>query len=139
VSVRIKNAILLNFVIDSGTSDVLIPADVALTLARTDTVKTGDFIGTATYVLANGSELPSARFILRELKVGDHTIKNVVASIGPVRSEPVSITKFFCRRTHRGLSSPPARLDRPHAAPALPLGRISRASERETFCPSYVN
>jgi hypothetical protein len=59
---------------------------VVLTLHRAGTVKISDFIGTDTYVLADGSELPSPRFILHELKVGDHVVRNVTASMAPARS-----------------------------------------------------
>jgi hypothetical protein len=45
VPVLINNAITLNFVVDSGASDVSIPADVVMTLVRTGTLKEADFIG----------------------------------------------------------------------------------------------
>ena len=59
VPVLINNAIWLNFVIDSGADDVSIPADVVLTLVRTGTLTEADFIGNATYRLADGSKIPS--------------------------------------------------------------------------------
>lgn len=97
VPVRINDTITLNFTVDSGASDVLIPADVVLTLFRTETLASGDFTGQREYVLADGSKLPSARFILRELKVGDHRLTNVTASIGPVQSEPLLGQSFLSR------------------------------------------
>jgi clan AA aspartic protease (TIGR02281 family) len=81
VPVRINGVITLDFIVDSGASDVVIPADVAMTLARAGTISEADFIGKNEYVLADGSTLKSARFILHELKVGDMTISNVTASI----------------------------------------------------------
>jgi hypothetical protein len=67
VPVRVNDSITLPFVLDSGAADVSIPADVFLTLTRTRTVRTSDFIGTGTYILADGSTQPSERFVLREL------------------------------------------------------------------------
>jgi hypothetical protein len=49
VPVLINKAITLNFIIDSGASDVSIPADVVSTLIRTGTLQDSDFLGTQTY------------------------------------------------------------------------------------------
>jgi len=97
VPVRINGAITLDFIVDSGASDVLIPADVAITLARTGTIAQDDFIGHQEYQLANGSTLKSERFILRELKVGSRVLSNVVASIGSVEAGPLLGQSFLAR------------------------------------------
>jgi Aspartyl protease len=85
VPVLINNAITLNFVVDSGASDVTIPADVVMTLVRTGTLKEEDFIGSKTYTLADGSTVPSATFRIKSLKVGDRMIDDVTAGIAPVQ------------------------------------------------------
>lgn len=85
VPVRVNNEITLKFVLDTGASDVSIPADVVSTLIRTGTISDRDFIGVTTYVLADGSKLPSARFMVRELRVGEHSVRNVTASVAPVQ------------------------------------------------------
>jgi predicted aspartyl protease len=87
VPVIINGAITLKFILDSGASDVLIPADVFLTLLRTGTVSESDFLGSQTYSLADGSKLKGARFIIRELRVGGYIATNVVASVGPVSGD----------------------------------------------------
>jgi uncharacterized protein/predicted aspartyl protease len=97
VPVRINRAITLDFLVDSGASDVLIPADVVLTLFRTETLVPDDFAGTHEMVLADGSKLPSASFVLRELMVGDHRLANVTASVGPVESVPLLGQSFLSR------------------------------------------
>jgi predicted aspartyl protease len=97
VPVLINRAITLKFVLDSGASDVLIPADVFLTLLRTGTVSERDFLGSQTYSLADGSKLKGARFIIRELKVGDHVATNVVASVGPVSGDLLLGLSFLSR------------------------------------------
>jgi surface antigen/predicted aspartyl protease len=84
VPVLINGVIELNFTLDSGASDVLIPADVVMTLLRTGTLKESDFLGTKTYVLADGSTVPSATFRIRMLKVGDRTIENVIGAVADV-------------------------------------------------------
>ena len=94
VPVLINNALTLNFFVDSGASDVSIPADVFLTLMRTGTVKESDFIGTKKYLLADGSTVSSRTFILRSLKVGDRTVTNVRASITKVNG-PLLLGQSF--------------------------------------------
>jgi predicted aspartyl protease len=84
VPVLINNAITLNFVVDSGASDVSIPADVVMTLFRTGTLEKPDFIGTQTYRLADGSTVPSATFRIRSLTVANTALENVTGSVAPV-------------------------------------------------------
>jgi clan AA aspartic protease (TIGR02281 family) len=81
VPVQINGAITLDFVVDSGASDVSVPADVVSTLIRTKTIGPSDFVGQQTYVLADGSEAPSDVFIIRSLKIGDRLVSNVKASV----------------------------------------------------------
>jgi predicted aspartyl protease len=82
--VDVHRAITLDAVVDSGASDVSVPADIVSTLIRTKTVTQDDFLGKQTYVLADGSKVPSQQFRIRSLKVGHKTIENVVASIASV-------------------------------------------------------
>jgi predicted aspartyl protease len=84
--VEIHGVITLHFILDTGAIDVLLPADVVSTLLRTGTIKETDFLPGKTYTLADGSTLNSARFLLRSLKIGNHRVHNVAASIGPVSS-----------------------------------------------------
>jgi len=81
VPVRFNGAITLNAIIDSGATDVSVPADIVSTLIRTKTVSDEDFLGVQTYVLADGTKVPSPRFRIRSLKVGNKTLENVTASI----------------------------------------------------------
>ena len=67
VPVSINEKISLDFVLDSGASDVSVPADVVSTLMRTGTLVPADFTGAQMYVLADGSEVPSQTFRIRSL------------------------------------------------------------------------
>lgn len=97
VPVRIDGTITLDFVVDSGAADVSLPADVVLTLWRAGKIGSGDFIGDKEYVLADGSTLKSANFVLRRLQVGDLVIQDVTASIGSVESPPLLGQSFLSR------------------------------------------
>ena len=81
VPVLINGVISLDFTIDSGASDVTIPADVAKTLIRSGTLTQTDLIGDRTFVMANGEEVPSAEFRLHTLQVGNLVLHDVVASV----------------------------------------------------------
>lgn len=87
VPVRFNDTITLSAVVDSGASDVSIPADIVLTLWRAKTINETDFLGTQTYILADGSKVPSSRFRLKSLKVGNRTIENVDASIADIKAQ----------------------------------------------------
>src|SRR5271170_1586846 len=81
VPVEINGAITLDFGVDSGASDVSVPADVFSTLTRTGTIRDTDIVGEQTYVLADGSKSQSITFTIRSLKVGDKIVENVRGSI----------------------------------------------------------
>jgi clan AA aspartic protease (TIGR02281 family) len=97
VPVRINRTITLNFVVDSGATDVSIPADVVSTLLRTGTIDRSDFIGSQTYRLADGSTVPSMRFRLGSLQVGDVSIENVVAALAPAEGSLLLGLSFLNR------------------------------------------
>lgn len=85
VPVQINGAITLNFIVDSGAAEVDIPADVVMTLIRANTIAPSDFLPGRTYVLADGTHVESQRFTIRMVRIGDHVIQNVAATIGDVK------------------------------------------------------
>jgi len=95
VPVLINGLITVPFVLDSGASDVSIPGDVFLVLLRTHTVSESDFVGRGAYILADGSRQASDRFIIHELKVGHHVIRDVVANVAPVKGDPLLGQSFL--------------------------------------------
>ena len=97
VPVTINGQLTLKFVVDSGAADVSVPADVVLTLLRTETITDADFLDKQTYQLADGSTVPSQRFVIRTLKIGDKTLENVVGSIAPVAGSLLLGQSFLSR------------------------------------------
>ena len=97
VPVVINDAIKLGFVIDSGASDVQIPADVVATMVRSGTLDLADFLGQRTYQLADGSTLPSYIFRIRSLRVGNVTVPNVTGSIASADGELLLGQSFLSR------------------------------------------
>jgi clan AA aspartic protease (TIGR02281 family) len=81
VPVTINNTVQMPFIVDSGASDVSIPADVVDLLMKIGTISESDFLGKQTYRLADGSTVPTPTFRLRSVKVGDRVLENVTGSI----------------------------------------------------------
>jgi hypothetical protein len=97
VPVRINQTITLPFILDTGAGELAIPADVALTLIRAGALTGGDFVGKGRYSMANGAEQLSDRVILREVQVGEHTVRNVTAFVSPPAGEPLLGQSFLSK------------------------------------------
>ena len=97
VPVSINDQITLRFVVDSGAGDVSIPTDVVSTLVRTGTLTNADFLGSQTYILADGSKVPSERFVIRSLRVGDTVLQNVTGSVAPIAGSLLLGQSFLSR------------------------------------------
>ncbi len=78
----INGKISLNFTIDSGATDVSIPASVFSVLIRNGTVSPQDLLDKRIYKLADGSGEISQRFRIRSLRVGKLEVRDVIASVG---------------------------------------------------------
>jgi clan AA aspartic protease (TIGR02281 family) len=97
IPVTINNALQLAFIIDSGASDVSIPADVVLTLVRAGTITDTDFLGKRLYRLADGSTVPSQTFRIRSLTVGDRALENVTGSVASASASLLLGQSFLSR------------------------------------------
>jgi hypothetical protein len=95
--VRINDAITIPFVLDSGSGDISVPEDVFKTLIRTRTVTESDLLAPETYVLADGSKHLRKRFVLHELRVGDHVVNDVTASVAPDKADPLLGQSFLSK------------------------------------------
>ncbi len=83
VPVVINGKVSLNFTVDSGASDVSIPANVFYNLISAGTVSPQDYLDKRIYKLADGSTQYSQRFRIRSLQVGNLELRDVVASVVP--------------------------------------------------------
>ncbi len=97
VPVLINDKIMLNFTIDSGASDVSIPADVLSTLTRAGAVSQEDFLDKQVYELADGTKRKSRRFRIRSLQIGSLVVRNVIASVAPSAGSPLLGQSFLSR------------------------------------------
>lgn len=81
IPVELNGVLKIDFIFDSGASDVSISPDVALTLLKTGTIKNEDWLEGAYYKFADGSTAKSRRFRLKSLKIGNKIVSDVVCSI----------------------------------------------------------
>ena len=153
VPATINGQLTLKFVVDSGAADVSIPVDVVMTLLRTGTITDDDFLDKQTYQLADGSTVPSQRFVIRTLKIGDKTVRNVIGSIAPVAGSLLLGQSFLGRfelwsidnerraliSDRRSYRTANTSIPRPTAAPkGNPLGAVpaARAPEAASCAPT---
>jgi clan AA aspartic protease (TIGR02281 family) len=97
VPVEINGAMMLDFTIDSGATDVSIPADVFSTLKRTGTLEDADIIGEQTYIMADGTKTILVTFMIRSLKIGNRVVENVKGSIAPTQGSLLLGQSFLGR------------------------------------------
>ena len=97
VPVLINGVLTENFIIDSGSADVSIPVDVAAALERLGAISPSDLIGSKTYILADGSRVPSATYRIASLKIGDLIMQNVTVRVAPERSHFLLGQSFLSR------------------------------------------
>jgi len=97
VPVVVNGVMNLKFLIDTGATDVAIPADIVASMVMSGFIEQADFLGERTYRVANGSTMLSQTFRIRSLKVGNIVIENVRASVLPEKG-PLLLGQSFLRR-----------------------------------------
>jgi clan AA aspartic protease (TIGR02281 family) len=98
VPAQINKVVTIDFVIDSGASDITLPRDVYLTLIRSGTLTKANYIGSAQFGIADGSEVKGLKFKLASLQVGSQTLTDVVASVMPSDSATPLLGLSFLSR-----------------------------------------
>jgi clan AA aspartic protease (TIGR02281 family) len=98
VPAQINKVVTIDFVIDIGASDITLPRDVYMTLIRSGTLTKANYIGTAQFGIADGSEVKGVRFKLASLQVGNQVLTDVVASVMPADSATPLLGLSFLSR-----------------------------------------
>lgn len=97
VPVLINGVLRVKFIVDSGAADVSIPAEVAATLQKLGTLSGDDFLGIKTYILADGSRVPSEIYKIASLKIGGRVMQNVTVRITSGKSGALLGQSFLSR------------------------------------------
>jgi clan AA aspartic protease (TIGR02281 family) len=94
VPALIDGEINLLFMVDSGASDVVIPDDVFSVLFRQGVIDPTSIIESKAS-LADGKPIPTLKFLIKSLKVGDIVINDVEASTTPRTGNPLLGRSFL--------------------------------------------
>ena len=97
VPVQINRSVTLQFLVDPGSAVVVIPRSVLNSLVLNGTVTQDDVVGTGIAELADRSLYRAVRLRLRELRVGDKVVRDVIAAVAPALSQPLLGQSFFGR------------------------------------------
>jgi clan AA aspartic protease (TIGR02281 family) len=92
------NGLKLNLFFDSGASDVTISSTEAGFMLKNNYLSSKDIIGTTSYMIADGSIAEGTVINLREVKVGDFTLKNVKASVVHNQNAPLLLGQTVLKR-----------------------------------------
>ncbi len=103
--VTVNGALVVPFILDTGASEVQIPADIAFDLAKMGTIQDLHILPGGLYSLADGSVVQNPRVLLESLAIGSRIINNVSASIGPVNSDPLIGQNFLDKLGAWGLDN----------------------------------
>jgi predicted aspartyl protease len=95
VPVQINQSLTLQFLVDPGAAVVVIPASVLNSLARSGTITRSDVLGTGIAELADRSLYEAVRLRLRELRIGNAVVRDVIAAVSPGLSQPLLGQSFF--------------------------------------------
>jgi aspartyl protease family protein len=103
VPVELNEVLKIDFIFDSGASDVSISPDIALTLIKTGTIKENDWLPGEYYRFADGTTAKSMRFTLKSVRIGDKVVSDVTCSISNSLDAPMllgqSVLKKFGKYT----------------------------------------
>jgi clan AA aspartic protease (TIGR02281 family) len=97
VPVVLNDVLTEKFIVDSGSADVSIPQDVASTLMNLGTITAADLLGSRTYMLADGSKVPSPIYRIASLRIGGMVMKNVIVRVTVTKSDLLLGQSFLSR------------------------------------------
>ena len=97
VPVVLNDIMKVKFIVDRGSADVSIPEEVASALMRSGTLTGADLLGNKTYMLADGSLVPSKIYRMASLRIGGTVMQNVTVRISAAKSSLLLGQSFLSR------------------------------------------
>lgn len=92
------NGLPLKFIFDTGASDVTISSVEANFMLKNDYLSTKDFRGSRKYLTAEGSIAEGTVVCIREVQVGEVTLKNIEASVVKNQKAPLLLGQSVLER-----------------------------------------
>ncbi|MEI9992623.1 MAG: retropepsin-like aspartic protease [Rhizomicrobium sp.] len=134
VPVTVNGLVTIDCIVDSGASDVNIPAGVYRKLQRAGAIQQSDLLGTEDYTLADGSTEHGRVVRIRTLKVGNIVVHDVTASIGGDESSALLGQSFLERFRSWSLDNGRHALVL-NGVPSEPAPRVARDGNRPVPAP----
>ena len=97
VPVVLNGVLTEKFIVDSGSADVSIPAEVASRLKELGALKGSDLLGSKTYMLADGSKVSSDIYRISSLTIGRMVVHDVTVRISAEKSHLLLGQSFLSR------------------------------------------
>ncbi|MBR1538011.1 MAG: TIGR02281 family clan AA aspartic protease, partial [Bacteroidales bacterium] len=92
------NGLPLKFIFDTGASDITLSSVEADFMLKNDYLSEKDFRGSRKYLTASGSICDGAVVCLKEVKVGDVTLRNIEASVVKNQQAPLLLGQSALER-----------------------------------------
>jgi hypothetical protein len=97
VTAQIDQSVTAQFLVDPGSALVIIPPSILRALVLRGTMTQGDIVGASTAELADSSLHQAVHVRLRQLRVGDVVLHDLVAAVSPGLSHPLLGQSFLGR------------------------------------------
>ena len=81
IPATLNNSVTVDFIFDSGASEVLVSPEIVGILLKRNTISEEDILEDGFYTIADGSTVKMKRFMMKEIKIGNKIIKNVECSV----------------------------------------------------------
>ena len=80
VPLQLNNHVALYGIVDSGASDISIPADILKAMKDDKILSENDFLDEKTYVMADGTKVAAKRYRIKSVRVGEKELQDVTVS-----------------------------------------------------------
>lgn len=80
VPLQLNRHVVLYGIVDSGASDISIPADILKAMKDDKILSESDFLDEKTYVMADGSKVAAKRYLIKSVRVGEKELNDVTIS-----------------------------------------------------------
>ena len=80
VPLQLNHHVVLYGIVDSGASDISIPADILKAMKDDKILSESDFLDEKTYVMADGSKVAAKRYLIKSVRVGEKELNDVTIS-----------------------------------------------------------
>jgi clan AA aspartic protease (TIGR02281 family) len=97
VPALLDDSVPVDFMVDSGASDVVLPETVIGDLRKAGKFRDTDYTGTQMVQIADGSIVKARTFTLRSLSVGNRVVTNLHASVAPAKATALLGQSFLQR------------------------------------------